>query len=49
MGPELGTTSKKKKEPYGYLVEDGFMGWVNWAHRYMLFCTEAEYIEYINQ
>ena len=48
MGKTLGTTSRKK-EPYGYYTDSGFYGWVNWARRYMLFATEAEYYEYINQ
>ena len=29
----------------GYLVPDGYMGWVD--GRYMLFATETDYIEYI--
>ena len=31
--------------PKGYLVSSGYMGWV--GDRYMLFPTEAEYLEYL--
>lgn len=48
MGKTLGSTSRKKK-PYGYLVDSGFMGWVDWYHGFMLFATEAEYLEYIDE
>lgn len=48
MGKTLGSTSRKKK-PYGYLVESGYYGWVDWYRGYMLFATEAEYLEYIDE
>jgi hypothetical protein len=48
MGQKMGSTSRKKK-PYGYLVESGYYGWVDWYHGFMLFCTEAEYLEYIDE
>lgn len=48
MGKTLGNTSRKK-EPYGYFVDSGYMGWVNWYHGFMLFATEAEYLEYIDE
>lgn len=30
----------------GYLINSGYMGWVPSIGRYLLFCTETEYIEY---
>lgn len=35
------------KEPYGYLVEFGYNGWVSELGRFILFATEQEYIDYI--
>ena len=32
----------------GYTIATGYMGWVPWYERYMLFDTEAEYCNYIN-
>ena len=32
---------------FGYSVAYGYMGWVDEYKRFMLFATEAEYIEYI--
>ena len=31
----------------GYPIATGYMGWVPWYERYMLFATEAEYYEYV--
>lgn len=31
----------------GYLTNAGYFGWV--GNRYMLFATEAEYIEYLEE
>lgn len=50
MGKEMGRSSRKTpKEPYGYLVDSGYYGWVQWYHGFMLFATEEEYREYIEQ
>lgn len=35
-------------KPKGYYIGTGYMGWVPWYNRYMLFATENEYLEYIN-
>lgn len=32
----------------GYYIGTGYMGWVPWYCRYMLFATEKEYYEYVN-
>jgi hypothetical protein len=37
------------KEFKGYLIGTGYLGWVPWYHRYMLFATEEEYYEYIKE
>lgn len=31
----------------GYFVPTGYMGFVPWLGRYILFATEQEYVEYI--
>lgn len=31
----------------GYLVDTGYMGWVDLYSRYILFATEGEYLDYI--
>lgn len=31
----------------GYIVSTGYMGWVPAFRRYLLFATEADYIEYL--
>lgn len=31
----------------GYLVDTGYMGWVDLYNRYILFATEGEYLDYI--
>lgn len=31
----------------GYLISVGYMGWVPSIGRYLLFATEADYIEYL--
>lgn len=31
----------------GYPIATGYMGWVPWYERYMLFATEEEYYEYV--
>lgn len=33
----------------GYLVSCGYMGWVPAYGRYLLFCTEEEYAEYMEE
>lgn len=37
------------QEPYGYLRYDGFYGYVEAYHKWMLFATEEEYLEYISE
>lgn len=32
----------------GYIIAAGYMGWVPWYERYMLFDTEKEYCDYVN-
>lgn len=32
----------------GYYAPSGYMGYVPWLSRYILFATESEYIEYIS-
>lgn len=32
----------------GYIIATGYMGWVPWYERYMLFETEAAYYDYVN-
>ena len=39
----------QKTEPYGYLIDSGYNGWVNWLGRYVIFATEEEYLEYIKE
>ena len=39
---------KKHKEPYGYPVDDGYMGYVAVYNKMMKFATEGEYREYIS-
>ena len=34
-------------EAYGYIVDSGYMGLVD--GKYILFATEQEYLEYINE
>ena len=36
-------------KPKGYLVSCGYMGYVEELGRYILFCTEDEYLEYIRE
>lgn len=36
-------------EPYGYSVGSGYMGYVSWLNRMILFSTEEEYLEYIER
>lgn len=36
---------QKKKHKMGYLLPDGYMGWVESEHRYLMFATEDEYLE----
>lgn len=31
----------------GYPIATGYMGWVPWYERYILFATEDEYYEYV--
>lgn len=31
----------------GYLLADGYMGWVESEHQYKMFPTESEYNEYV--
>ncbi len=38
--------TKKETEMKGYLVSEGYMGFVD--GRYMLFASEADYLEYVN-
>ena len=33
----------------GYLTSNGYMGYVPWEGRYLLFATYEEYIEYITE
>ena len=33
----------------GYLLTDGYMGWVESEHKYILFPTEQEYIDRIKE
>jgi hypothetical protein len=35
------------KEPYGYVIQSGYKGWVEELGSYILFSTEKEYLEYI--
>ncbi len=32
----------------GYNTQDGYMGFVAWEGEYILFASEADYIEYLN-
>ena len=34
---------------YGYLVSDGYMGFVPWLNRMLKFATEGEYKEYLER
>ena len=36
------------QKPYGYPVSSGYLGWVEDLGRWVLFSTEAEYVEYIS-
>lgn len=31
----------------GYFTEKGYMGWVEWKHKFMLFACEKDYLEYV--
>lgn len=46
------TSSKQKvpktKKPYGYLTEAGYWGYVPQYQSYILFATEGEYLEYLD-
>lgn len=33
----------------GYVVNSGYFGWVPELNRYLLFCTEGEYLEYLEE
>lgn len=33
----------------GYFVASGYMGWIESEHRFMLFATEADYLDYISE
>lgn len=35
-------------KPKGYYIGSGYMGWVSWYAKYILFSTEEEYLDYIN-
>lgn len=35
------------REPYGYPVPDGYLGWVKRIGDFMLFSTEGDYLDYI--
>ena len=35
------------KEPYGYVIQSGYKGWVEELGSYILFATEDDYLEYI--
>lgn len=37
------------KEPYGYPVSNGYLGWVGRMRSFMLFETEVAYLEYIRR
>ncbi len=37
----------EKLKPYGYLIDSGYKGLV--GNRFILFPTEAEYLEYIRE
>ena len=32
----------------GYYVGYGYMGWIEEEHRYMLFLSEEEYLDYVS-
>lgn len=34
---------------YGYTTYSGFWGWVPWLKKMILFATEGDYREYINE
>lgn len=36
-------------KPYGYLVSNGYKGYVPWLNRMVLFATEDEYLDYIKE
>lgn len=40
---------KGKSKPYGYSVGFGYRGWVEELGRFVLFATEQEYEEYIEE
>lgn len=35
--------------PKGYYIDCGYLGWVEVYHRYVLFASEADYLEYISE
>lgn len=35
--------------PKGYYIGTGYMGWVPWYNKYILFATEEEYYEYFKE
>lgn len=35
------------KKPKGYIVPNGYMGYVSRENRYILFATETDYLDYI--
>lgn len=35
--------------PYGYLIDCGYVGYVPWLNRKIIFATEEEYIEYLER
>ena len=35
-------------KPKGYLIGTGYMSWVPWYSRYILFATEEDYLDYID-
>lgn len=37
--------TRRGKQKTGYLIPDGYMGWVEAEHRYRIFATEKEYLE----
>ena len=39
----------ESQEPYGYVVDSGYMGYVEREHKWMLFETEEAYEEYISE
>ena len=35
-------------QPYGYYTGYGYRGWVESYHKWMVFATEEEYLDYIS-